>query len=525
MKGLTKPLFCLLLAAILLRGFAESAKAGPPYQATGFKIGEVNNSSAIIWTRLTLKAERNPADGPMVKIQYAGGKEAVTSDSLPKANKDGAAKEKADAEQKKKQEGRQKVKKAEGGSRKVEGIVYPPGVTVADLRDAVPGAPGEVRVQYRPADASQWQATAWQPVDPDRDYTRQFTLTALRPNTRYLLHVESRGPGGGPAGQALDGRLLTAPLPDEPARVVFTVITGQDFPDKDRPDGFKIYPQMLKLDPSFFVHTGDIVYYDLLAKDISLARYHWQRTYGLPTNVEFHRQVASYFEKDDHDTWCDDCWLTKNDRGFMYHFTFAQGQQVFLEQVPMGESTYRTVRWGKDLQIWLPEGRDFRSPNNAPDGPQKTIWGEKQKAWFKQTVQQSDATFRVLIDQTPVVGPDRTNKADNLSNKAFQHEGDEIRQFIAGQKNMVVICGDRHWQYVSVDPKTGVREWSCGPASNQHAGGWKQSDLIPEYHRYLNVIGGFLAATVERQNGKPTLTFRHYGVEGDVKHEDRLVAE
>ena len=37
---------------------------------------------------------------------------------------------------------------------------------------------------------------------------------------------------------------------------------------------------------------------------------------------------------------------------------------------------------------------------------------------------------------------------------------------------------------------------------------------MPEYHRYLNVIGGFLAGTVERVDGKPTLTFRHYGVDG-----------
>lgn len=62
----------------------------------------------------------------------------------------------------------------------------------------------------------------------------------------------------------------------------------------------------------------------------------------------------------------------------------------------MGDKTYRTVRWGKDLQIWMVEGRDFRSPNTMEDGPEKTIWGAEQMAWFKRTVQASDATFRVL---------------------------------------------------------------------------------------------------------------------------------
>ena len=89
---------------------------------------------------------------------------------------------------------------------------------------------------------------------------------------------------------------------------------------------------------------------------------------------------------------------------------------------------------------------------------------------------------------------------------------------------MVVICGDRHWQYVSVDGETGVREYSCGPASDEQAGGWRQEDRRPE-HRYLNVIGGFLAGIVEREDGKPVLTFRHYSVDGDVLNEDRIVAE
>jgi alkaline phosphatase D len=159
-----------------------------------------------------------------------------------------------------------------------------------------------------------------------------------------------------------------------------------------------------------------------------------------------------------------------------------------------------------------------------PDGPDKTIWGSKQKAWFKRTVQESDAAFRILISPTPIVGPDRTNKHDNHSNKDFQHEGNEIRNFIATQKNMYVICGDRHWQYISVDLKSGVREYSCGPASDKHAGGWSNDMLRPE-HKYLNVIGGFLAGTVERLDGKPTLTFRHYSVDGDVLNEDRLTAQ
>jgi alkaline phosphatase D len=119
------------------------------------------------------------------------------------------------------------------------------------------------------------------------------------------------------------------------------------------------------------------------------------------------------------------------------------------------------------------------------------------------------------------VGPDRWNKHDNHSNKNFKFEGDEIRQFIAEQKNMYVVCGDRHWQYISEDNETGVREYSCGPASNEHAGGWSNDMLMPE-HKYLNVTGGFLAVKSIRIDNNPHLILSHYSVDGDILNSDTL---
>jgi len=359
-------------------------------------------------------------------------------------------------------------------------VRFPDGVTMRDIREAVPGTDGDVRVLVRERGGEDWRPTDWQSVEPLRDFTRQFTIADLNPATRYRLRVESRGVDGAP-GAALDGEFRTAPRREDPARVLFTVVTGFGNDDQDSPDGFKIHAAMAGLDPNFFVHTGDIVYYDQLAKNVDLARYHWHRMFGWPSAVAFHNRVASFFIKDDHDTWVNDCWPTMQ-TPTMHEFTFRQGQQIFLEQVPMAESTYRTRRFGKDLQVWMVEGRDFRSANTLPDGPDKTIWGTAQKQWLKQTLAASDATFRVLISPTPVVGPDRASKRDNHANAAFRHEGDELRQFLAGQHNTVVVCGDRHWQYMSIDPHTKLREYCTGPASDEHAGGWKQSDYRENYH-------------------------------------------
>ena len=489
-------LLCFRAASTVPASAAEAADG--PFQATGFKVGEVTSDSAIVWMRTTLRAKPNPGDAPMATFVY-------------------------DTAEKYTPNARTRAKRPKG---RIVAVTYPEGMSAADIRYAAPGVSGETRVLYGLArgETSEWQETEWGAVDPSADFTRQIKLTELKPNTRYRVRVETRSPDGS-AGQTLEGGFLTAADPGTPAEVVFAVSTGQMFADQDCPAGFKIYRSILKQDPSFFVHTGDIVYYDRLAKTLDLAHWHWQRTYGLPSNVEFHRQVASYFIKDDHDSWTNDCWPNWNNTS-MFEFTFKQGLRAFTQQVPMGGRTYRKVRWGNDLEVWLVEGRDYRSPNTMPDGPDKTIWGKEQKDWFKRTVQASDATFRVLISPTPVVGPDRDNKRDNHSNKNFKHEGDEIRQFISQQKNMVVVCGDRHWQYHSIDPQTGVREYSCGPASDSHAGGWSQKDLRPDYHQYLKVAGGFLTGTAERDaNGKPTLTFRYHDVDGGIRYEDVLQGE
>lgn len=478
-----------LAASILLTATLAAAQ----HQATGIRIGEVTDSTAVVWTRLTKNPERIGFDGPVPIVRYRDPDTGALVTNEENRNRT-----------------RPPV------------VTYPDGATIDTIQGACPGARGDVRVLYRAAGSTAWSETPWQAVDETRDFTRQFALAGLAANTRYELRVESRAPDGS-SGDTFSGGFKTAPSRADAVPVTFTVSTGQRYYEYDRPDGFKIYPEMEKLNPDFFVHTGDIVYYDEEGKDIGLARWHWARTYSLPTQVKFHANVASYFIKDDHDTWQNDCWPGMQSP-YMGDFTFEQGQAVFLEQVPMGDSTYRTVRWGRDLQVWFVEGRDFRSPNTMPDGPDKTIWGAEQMAWFKRTVAESDASFRVLVSPTPVVGPDRTNKADNHSNRAFTHEGKMLREFIASQSNMYIACGDRHWQYVSVDADTNLREYSCGPATDEHAGGWSNDQLEPA-HRYLNVVGGFLAVTVTRENGAPVLYARHYSVDGAVLNEDRRELE
>jgi alkaline phosphatase D len=453
--------------SLLTLALCAQGAGGDVHFGCGVKLGEVTDRSAVIWTRLTATPDRN-RDG----LAWPEGADEV-----------------------------------------------PDGHTLAEMRDAVPGAPGEVRVQWWPKGGHGIRSsTGWAPVDTTRDFTHQFHIVdQLRAQTTYEFLIEGRSLESEEPECSLIASFRTTPEAEVAAPVSFTVITGQEHARRDDAlGGHRIYAHMQVLDPDFFVHTGDVVYHDKpgpFAKSPALARYKWNRIYSMPLQRSFHTQVPAWFMTDDHDVLKNDCWpgQTYGDLGW------GEGLSIFREQTPSGPSPYRSLRWGKDLEVWFVEGREFRSPNNMADGPLKSIWGAEQKSWFFETFAASNATFRVLISSTPVVGPDRSNKKDNHANEAFKTEGDELRAFLASQENAYVICGDRHWQYVSED--SGVREYSCGPTTDRHAGGFSQKNRS-EAHRYLKVCGGFLAVALEYPDGEPVLIFRHHAADGSVNHED-----
>ncbi|MFH5802828.1 alkaline phosphatase D family protein [Alienimonas sp. DA493] len=369
-----------------------------------------------------------------------------------------------------------------------------------------PGRAGEVRFKITADGSDESRTTGWAAVDGDDDYCHQTTVDGLAPDTLYHVVAEARA---GDETATFDASFRTAPAADSEAPLTFTVSTCQEFDTcDDFQNGHKIYRSMRELEPAFFVQTGDTLYYDRkqpLAKDMATARYRWNRMYAFPNFVAFHRRVPTYWMHDDHDLLKDDAWP-----GQTYgDLTWEQGLKIWDEQVPQSDRPYRNFRWGKHVEIWLPEGREFRSPNNLPDGPEKTIFGAEQWRWLETSMRDSDATFKLFISATPVVGPDRARKKDNHANDAFEHEGRRLRAFLNSVPGCFVINGDRHWQYHSVDAATGLNEFGCGASTDAHAGGWKPDDVRPE-HRFLRVKGGFLSVRIEPTRAVVT----HHDVEG-----------
>jgi len=416
--------------------------------------------------------------------------------------------------------------------------------------------------------------TDWVEAVPDYDFIVKAKVSGLKPGTRhyYRLHY---GPDRDRTRTSESGTFTTHAGASGEDEVSFAVVTGMNYSafhhfgqgsrwppyqGTDKHLGYPALAAMIAKNPDFFVATGDNVYYDAppvgRAETPHQIRLKYQEQFSQQRFLDLFRGTATYWIKDDHDYRFNDAdsvnpfllrqvartsdeeypdenvrpWIS----GAGHLPTHETGIRMFHEQLPVVDPkdpnpiTYRTFRVTKSLQVWFVEGRDYRSPNDMPDGPGKTIWGANQKAWLKQTLLESDAKFKILFSATPMVGPDSINKRDNHVNvRGFRHEGDEFFRWLTENgfrdKYFYVVCGDRHWQYHAIH-QSGIEEFSSGAFVDANSipgsspGDANSTD--PEgkiRHAYHNVepTGGFLLVTVKPGSGDgSTATFEFFDEKG-----------
>jgi len=474
-----KCVFIVLIPVFILQ--AQSLRPQAVYFTNGIKTMDVTAHEATVWTRLCAVAHPNP----VVHLRQASKNERNM----------------------------------------VKAIQHPIGfderMPVERMDGGVPGAVGEVR--FTLSGDGKTHRTNWQAATAEQDYTAFQHFGGLISGTAYRLLVEGRA---WPRGRITQAEVSFKTMPDstEASNIHLTTSTCQyfwSFDDSVR--GFHTYMSMAALQPDLFVQTGDYVYYDKpgpMATTAEKARHKWHAMDGWLSLRAFYARTPVWMLKDDHDLIANDAHPGSEPFG---EITVPLGLRIWKENVPLRATPYRTLRLGRDLQLWFLEGREFRSPNDMPDGAAKSIWGKVQKAWLEETMSISTATFKVVFSPTPIVGPDRATKMDNHANAAFRHEGDWARRMLAAQ-GALVVNGDRHWQYVSRDSATGLWEFGSGPVSDFHAQGWPPNDQRPE-HRFLRVAGGFLGLRLLHPSNIPVLVLTHYDVHGKVAHEEVIRPE
>ena len=178
---------------------------------------------------------------------------------------------------------------------------------VNGMYGAVEGSFGQVSIEVRSKDTT--ISSPWEYVSEYKDFTYKHKLTGLQSNTAYTMTIKGRKSIETPITQ-VQGSFTTAPMANEIVPVLFTSSTCQYFWSYDDPErGFKIYDNMLKLNPLFHCQTGDYVYYDkpgAMAYNLELARHKWYAINSWPSLVDFYNNMSLYLQKDDHDLLKDD---------------------------------------------------------------------------------------------------------------------------------------------------------------------------------------------------------------------------
>ena len=420
--------------------------------------------------------------------------------------------------------------------------------------------------------------TEWLAALPENDYIVKVKVEGLRPETRHHFRL-IYGPDksrfkksaaatfttlGGETGQVSYSFALATCMHYSK----FHYTGGGSQPPYSGPDkalGYPALASILALEPDFFVGLGDNVYYDGpgsahqmrgRAETQHQLRMKHQEQYSQQRFLDLFARVATYWLKDDHDYRFNDSDPVNPARVYAQDRIGAYpkenlyskhsgsgsapshelGVRMFREQYPVVDPrasdtvTYSTRRVNRDLQIWIVEGRDYRSPNDFPDGPRKSIWGKEQRDWLKRTLLESDATFKVLLSATAMVGPGSGSKRDNHINPGgFRYEGNDFFRWLTDNQfspeRFVIICGDRHWQYHAVHP-SGFQEFSVGSMIDANAiigyfpGDPKSSDpegKVKQFYHYEEPTGGFLLMKIgQTGEGRTRMDFTFYDEKGKL---------
>lgn len=297
-------------------------------------------------------------------------------------------------------------------------------------------------------------------VSAETDFTGVAALTGLRPATRYFYRVREAN-GASPSG--ISGSFVTAPLSDQPSSVTF--LWGGDLGGQGvcRRSTYVIFDAMRVQAADFFLFGGDTVYADgrcpsppnapgadfrATSQEQFWAKYKYQRE-----DAAFQRFLARtsvYAIWDDHEV--------KSDFSGSVEPLMPIGLKAFWEYFPFtpreqgDRQLYRSFRWGKHLELFILDTRQYRSPNLQPDGPDKTMLGAAQLQWLLDGLASSTATWQVIFSSVPLSTQtgNPTKGHDSWANGSFPGGfGVELAKIVSAlrqqqKRNVVWLAADIH---------------------------------------------------------------------------------
>jgi alkaline phosphatase D len=345
-------------------------------------------------------------------------------------------------------------------------------------------AQGVVTAAYGPTGAER-TATVDIRVTRETDQTGKAVLSALRPATRYTYRVRS-------GASETTGEFVTAPSDDStgPVRLVWSGDLGSGGFCRPRGGAYRIFETMARQRPDFFLFVGDTMYADHVCRGPQLepgADFVATTLPGFRRKHRYHREDPGFRKLLSHTAvsaiWDDH--EVRNDFAGPHEPLMPLGRQAFFDYwpivAPASETTrlYRKLRWGKLLEVFILDTRQYRSANSQLDGPGKTMLGHEQRRWLIDGVSASTAVWKVVVTSVSLSVPTGRTHRDSWSNASvwgvpeenstgFAHERDVILRALRqrGVRNLVFLTADVHHAELirhHPTPEFSFHEFIAGP--------------------------------------------------------------
>jgi alkaline phosphatase D len=375
--------------------------------------------------------------------------------------------------------------------------------------DVVPGAamiwsrsdrPARMRVSWKTSERGEWRHVAGPHCIGNTDFTGRVELSGLPAGQTILYQVQLEDLAGGRArSEPLEGRFRTPPAAAADVRFLWTGDqVGQGWGiDRDR-GGMRIYDAMLRLDPDFFLHSGDVIYADnpvvsevklpdgtlwrnVVTKEKSkvaetLDEYRGQYRYNLlDDNLrKFSAAVPQVWQWDDHEVMNN--WSPSKDirddaryKEKSVPLLVARATKAFLDYAPMRfsasetERIYRRIPFGPLLDVFVLDMRSYRGPNTnnrqEQESAETAYLGAAQIEWLMRDLRASRATWKAIAADMPVgllvgdgkdaQGRDRFEASANGDGPALGRELEVARllKFVKQNRihNLVWFTADVHY--------------------------------------------------------------------------------
>lgn len=293
--------------------------------------------------------------------------------------------------------------------------------------------------------------------------------------------------------EPVEGMLQTAPDRAQDIRFVWSGDTaGQGWGINEGWGGMKIYAEMARVAPQFFIHNGDTIYADGPIKpEVALAdgttwtnvttpqvakvaetldEFRGRYRYNLmDANIRaFNAMVPVYVQWDDHETlnnWYPQEVLAGDERYAEKSVAMlaANAKEAFTEYMPIrydqsSERIFREFHYGPLMDLLMLDMRTYRGPNTAnrqaEQGPDTVFLGAEQVDWLEQALLNSTATWKVIASDMPIglVVRDGETAFENMANGDGPALGRELEfagllKFIKDHdiRNVVFLTADVHY--------------------------------------------------------------------------------